>query len=68
VQAQPDPALAPDPAVNTSVQYGVFSGRGITFIPTMYMDCSKVTMNRMLQEFNRAVPRFGNEARFFVGL
>jgi hypothetical protein len=25
-------------------------------------------MDRMLQEFNRAVPGFGNEARFFVGL
>jgi hypothetical protein len=25
-------------------------------------------MDRMLQEFNKAVPGFGNEARFFVGL
>jgi hypothetical protein len=33
----------------------------------MKMDCSKITMDRMMQEFNRAVPGFGNEARFFVG-
>jgi hypothetical protein len=68
VRAQPDPELAPDPAVDKSVSFGVFSGKGISFIPTMKMDCSKITMDRMLQEFNRAVPGFGNEARFFVGL
>jgi ribonuclease HI len=68
VQAQPDPALAPDPAVNRSVQYGVFNGRGITFTPTQFIDCSKITMSRMLQEFNRAVTGFGDEACFFVGL
>jgi hypothetical protein len=31
------------------------------------MDCSKITMDRMIHEFNRAVPGFGNEPRFFVG-
>jgi hypothetical protein len=31
------------------------------------MDCSEIPMNRMIEEFNRAVPGFGNEPRLFVG-
>jgi hypothetical protein len=31
------------------------------------MDSSKVTMNLMIAEFNRAVPGIGNEVRFYVG-
>jgi hypothetical protein len=31
------------------------------------MDCSNITMDRMIAEFNRTVPGFGNEPRFFVG-
>jgi ribonuclease HI len=68
VGAQPNPAQAPDPTVNRSVQYGVFNGKGICFTPTMKMDCSKVSIDRMIQEFNRAVSGFGNEVRFFVGI
>jgi ribonuclease HI len=58
VGAQPNRVLAPDSAVDRAVQYGVFNGKGICFIPTMRMDCSKVTMDRMLQELNRVVPGF----------
>jgi hypothetical protein len=67
VGAQPNPVQAPDSAADKSVSFGVFNGVGISFTPTKKMDCSKVPMDRMIQEFNRAVPGFGNEPRFFVG-
>jgi hypothetical protein len=67
VGAQSNPAQAPDPAVDKSVSFGVFNGVGVSFTPTKKMDCSKVTMDRMIQEFNRAVPGFGDSPRFFVG-
>jgi ribonuclease HI len=67
VGAQPNPVQAPDPAVDRPVSFGVFNGVGISFTPTRLMDCSKTTMDRMIAEFNRAVPGFGNEPRFFVG-
>jgi hypothetical protein len=65
----PPPAVGaqPDPAVNESVAFGVFNGVGISFTPARPMDCSKYTMDRMISEFNRAVPGLGNEPRFFVG-
>jgi ribonuclease HI len=68
VGAQPNPAQAPDPAVDRSISFGVFNGSGISFTPTKKMDCSKIEMFRMIQEFNRAVPGFGDNPRFFVGL
>jgi hypothetical protein len=64
--AQPNPAQAPDPVVVKPVPYGVFTGRGISFTPTKTIDSSKITMAQMIAEFNRAVPDFGSEARFFV--
>jgi hypothetical protein len=39
----------------------------MSFTPTRPMDCSKIMMDRMINEFNRAVPGFGNEPSFFVG-
>jgi hypothetical protein len=64
--AQPNLAQAPDPVVVKPVQYGVFTGKGVSFTPTRAIDSSKITMSQMIAEFNRAVPEFGNEARFFV--
>jgi ribonuclease HI len=65
--AQPNPAQAPDPVVVKPIPYGVFTGKGISFTPTRAIDSTKVTMDQMLAEFNRAVPGFGDSPRFFVG-
>jgi ribonuclease HI len=66
--AQPNPAQAPDPVVIKPVHYGVFAGRGASFVSTRLIDSSKMTMDALIAEFNRAVPDFGNQPRFFVGL
>jgi hypothetical protein len=66
--AQPNPAQAPDPVVVQPVHYGVFAGKGVSFVSTKRIDSSKMTMDMLVVEFNRAVPGFGDQARFFVGL
>jgi hypothetical protein len=49
------------------VHYGVFNGKGISFTPTRIIDSSKTTLSALIAEFNKAVPGFGDEPRFFVG-
>jgi nucleoside 2-deoxyribosyltransferase len=53
--------------VVTPVPYEVFTDRGISFTPTNLIDSSKMTLNALIDEFNRDVPGFGDEPRFFVG-
>jgi ribonuclease HI len=64
--AQPNPAQAPDPVAERPARFGVFNGVGVSFTSSRPIDCSKISMDRMISEFNKAVPGFRNEPRFFV--
>jgi hypothetical protein len=61
------PAGFHQPRQIAPVHYGVFTGKGISFTPTQLIDSSKMTLNALIAEFNRAVPGFGDDPRFFVG-
>jgi hypothetical protein len=61
---QPQAAGPSVPKVKPAV-FGVYNGR--SFTQKQPMDVSILSMEQLLDEFNRAVPSIGREVRYFVG-